>query len=194
MSVQVIEKIRQEVFGFYSTLSQRERIIIALLAITVVIIALSYLAPPIQQAFSAQQRELKKLEVEIKALPRLTERYLRLKARRNEIESSYHAVELKEGALSHLEKLVTSVAGVSSGFNIKDLPVRKFGGAYEQAPFIVKFKTDDLKKLVKFLEEIVNGPKPLILSRIIINKLRNYSKLDVEIGVSSIRESAARQS
>lgn len=171
----------------YQGLTAREKIIIIVALIVAVFIALYQIYEPIRGSFQNQQERITALEASMKNAGLSIERYIKLKARRDKIEQEYKGIEFKEGALSHLENLVRTKAGVSSGFTIKDNPPKEFGGNYEQTLFSIKFTTTSLDSLLNFLKELANGPRPLIISKIDVQKSRFAERLDVDIDATSIR-------
>ena len=168
--------------------SRREHAMIAGAAL-VLVFTLCYLVyEPIQDAFDAQAVALAEAQGRTRTIGGTLEGYLKLKARRDLIESRYREVEFKEGALSHIENLIRTKALVTSGYTIKDNTPRPFGGSYEQVPYSVRFQISSLSALLDFLKEVVHGPRPLILSRLELQKSRIGDRLDVDLDVSSLRK------
>ena len=174
----------------FRKLSRREQGLVGG-AFAVLLVVVGYLVyEPIQDSFDHQALALTEARGRTKTVGGTLERYLKLKAKRDSIESRYREVEFKEGALSHLENLIRTKAMVNSGFNIKDSPPRPFGGSYEQVPFSVHFQTSNLDSLIDFLREVVHGPRPLILGKIDLQRSRLGDRLDVDLDISSLRKAS----
>lgn len=174
-------------YGKFQALTQREKAIIVL-AVSVALFMLCYqIYEPIRRVFREQADQLVALEGSMKTVAPGIERYVKLRARRDGIEEEYKEVEFKEGALSHLENLVKGKAGVTAGFTIKDNPPKEFGGNYEQTLFNIKFTTTNLESLVEFLRELTYGAKPLVVSKVDIQKSKFADRLEVDVDASSIR-------
>lgn len=183
------ERYRAAFRAWYGKLSKRERhLLSAPLIVVALLLVYVILYRPVASAFAAQRSELAEADLEIKRISALLDKYTRLRAKRQEIENQYREIEIKEGGLTLLENLIrTKLDAAPGSFTIKerDNPSREFGGNYEQQPFNVRFNTTDLGKLVYFLQEMVHGPKPLILRKIDIR--RRGERLEVDLDVSSIR-------
>lgn len=172
----------------FEKLSKRERLLIAIPAILVIIfISYELLVIPTKEAFLAQELEYKKAEDNLDNLAIALERYVKLKNRLKDIEEQYREIETTESGSTLLEKLVLEKVNVPKGsFNITDGQPQLFGGNYEKTPYTVRFSTTDLPKLVAFFEELTHGKTPMILRRLDLRK-RGDRVLDVEIEVSGIR-------
>lgn len=174
--------------AWYRTLSQRERVAIVVMAILGTTFALYLSIIPIVDAFAAQSEEIKKVEQDLETASVLLEQFMRVKARRDEIEAEYKSVEFKEGDLSYLERLVREKMGLGSGaFTINQRAPTSFGDVYEQSPSSIKFATTSLESLLSFLTELSYGAQPLLVTRLDISKTRGGERLDVDVDVSSIR-------
>ena len=178
----------------FSKLSRREQGIVAAGVLFVVAMCCYWIYLPISESFAEVNKHFLDAQIRAKASAGALERYLKLKARKDAIETQYREVEFKEGALSHLENLIRNKAGIASGFTIKDGQPRPFSGVYEQLPISMKFSTTNVPALVDFLKEIVHGTRPLILSRMDISKPRRGDRLDVDIDVSSLRKAEVGKS
>jgi len=187
-----VQEVLTTIQSAFAKLSARERILSGIAAGTIFIALLVYgIIGPALDAFESQQIELTKLEQDAKTLAILLRRYRELEARRGAIEERYKAVEMREGVRAHLEALVKSKAGIPFGYNIKSGRELPFGSAYVQENFSLKFDTVNFKGVVDFLDELVRGTRPLILTRLDIRKGRNAENLTVELDVSSLRRAAS---
>lgn len=183
-----IEQLRIRAIEQYRKMDRREIVLVALAMFMISLVLVSQVWGWVSSAYETQAAELEQTEKEVQEVSALLQRYLRLQQRRTAIEASYQQIEIKEGGLSLLERLIRTEAGISSGFVIKDNPPRQFGGNYEQAPFNVKFPTSDMSKLIDFLDKLIHGPQPMVLTRLDLRKNRGSDRIDVELDVSSFRK------
>jgi Flp pilus assembly pilin Flp len=182
-----ITPLYRNLYAKFHALTLREKAIIAVAVAVAIAMLLYRIYEPINRIFTSQNDRIATLEAQLKALPPSIERYAKLKARRDAIEEEYKSVDFKEGALSYLENLVRNTDGVQPGFTIKDNPPKEFGGNYEQTLFQIKFISTNLESLVNFLKEVIHGSRPLIISKIDIQKSKYADRLEVDIDASSIR-------
>jgi hypothetical protein len=173
---------------WYRKLSFRERMILLGLGGVVAFITAISIYQPISAAFSAQQKRIEDSERNAASASQLIDRFLKLKAQRNFIESQYQQAEIHEGEITYIENMAKTKIGLqSSAISINPTPPRPFGTNYEQASFTVKFSVTSLPGLVDFFHEVVAGKHPLVLSRIEIRRPITGDKLDVDLEVNSIR-------
>ena len=192
VSTNRINEFSEKARDYYLKLSQREKMFICLVLIVAAVIGLYEASVPVVDAFEAQSMELIKSEENLGTAAREIARYATLKSRRDEIENLYKAVEIKEGIKTHLENLIKTKAGVTDQFKIKEGIVKDFGDKYQRASFTVEFTITDLPRLVEYLKELVQGPKPLALTSLKLTKRPAGDALDVVLEVSSIREKSEK--
>lgn len=173
--------------AYLAKLSVREKVIIGVAALLVSIALVSKSYDWVSNRFSDQIAELEQAEKDLQAAAVMLQKHAKLRGRRDQIEAMYKEIEIKEGGLSLLERLLRTRASVTSGFTIKDGQIRQFGGNYEQAPFSVKFPITNLSNLVAFLDEVINGPQRMVLTRLDIRKGRGTDRLEVDMDVTSFR-------
>lgn len=176
----------QQASQYFAKLSGREKILVLVAAIGILFSGAYLIYSPIEEAFLEQSRQLEDTARNLQNVSAALARYKKLGARREEVEREFREVEIAEGALSYLEELVKTKAGVLNP-QISPKDMRDFGSEYEQAPFLIRFPIVDLARLVQFLETLVNGPKPFILASLDIKRRPAGDSLDVELEVSSIR-------
>jgi len=167
-------------------LSRREKLLVLFAVIFVAVSALNLIYGPIRDALVRQEDRYNETTQQLQYVAAALSRYQKLQIRRDEIEREFREVEIEEGALSYLEELVKTKAGVVNP-QISPRDIREFGSEYEQAPFSIKFPIVDLNRLVQFLEELVQGKKPFILASLDIKRRPAGDSLDVELEVSSLR-------
>ena len=163
----------------------------ALIAILVVFSIGAYsLVEPLSNSIKTQDQELKKAKDSLALLPNQIEKYFLLHARQSEIEKQYQEVSFPEGeVLSYLESVIKEKGGVekNTDYKINEQPQKEFGGKYIQEPFRIELYLQSEDSLAKILNELVRGPRPLVLSRLDIKGTPNKSRLIVNLEVSSFR-------
>lgn len=171
----------------YNSFSARERSLMVGGLLVFLLIIIIVVTRPIATLFSEQALVLMQAEQNVRDMAASINRYQKLLQRRAEVERDFQSVEIKEGALSHLEGLIRDRAGIAQGaFNIKGQSPKPFGSGYQQTFYSVNFSTTDYPRFIDFLKELVDGPKPLVLKRLDIKRSRGGDKLDVDLEVGSI--------
>ena len=175
----------------YSKLSpEKQKLSLAVLIGIPIVIAFSIYSPIIE-AFSSQSIELEEIQKKVTSvIPVELKNHFRLKNLRSDIEKEYKQIELHEGTLSYLEKLVKDQIGVNQDyFSIDDnQPPQPFGSIFERTPFTIRFKTSNLEKMTSFLKELSYGKQPFLITKLDMTK--TYSGLDIIIDVVSISKKA----
>lgn len=184
-----INKIIAKVKPLIAKLSPSEKRLI-LIGIAVLFSLGAYsVFTPITEAFARQSAELEALtKAEEGVVPHL-ERYQKLLAKKSAVEQRYKELEFKEGEVSFLEKLVQDRAKIPFGrYTIRPGKEQDFGKAFKLLQFSVKFDTSSLETLIAFLSELVQGERPLIISRLDVKKNPVTNILAVDLDVRSIRQ------
>ena len=187
----MLTKARTAIGGYYQKSTSRERLIIKL-SILLGVGMLCYLAyTPIRDQFKRQAAEKESLERDLGLAPIALKKYLSLKTRQAEIQHAYRDVASKEAPLTSLESLITQKAGIPSGsFTIKQPQgTKELPGGYEQSSFTVKFPITDYPRLIDFLRELTQGPRPMILASLNLRKRPAGDALDIEMEVISMSRS-----
>jgi len=190
---QRIQALKLRVKSEFSKLSGREWGLVAAGVATLLFIAVYLVGEWVVGSLGAQAARMQRLEDSMTSLPARLDTYGRLKARREGIENQFRAVEIKEGALSYLENLIRNKAGVASGFTIRDLSARPFGGDFEQVPYSVKFTSSNLTTMIEFLKELIHGKQPFIVSKLDLQMNRTLDSLEVDLDVSTIHRNAGEK-
>lgn len=188
------QSIRTTIVRQLKGLTTRERSIIGVLLVGLAVAALYWFATQVQTLFAAQAERLTAAESAVEKLDDNLGRYVKLKAHRDEIERTYRGVEIKEGVYAHIEGLLRTKLGLSSGFTIKDSPAKDIGRNFEQTTYTVDLEVGGIQAIVEFLSEVVHGPRPLLLSRLEIRKTPRGDKLIVGFDVINIREKSPEPS
>lgn len=184
-----INKILAKLRPLVAKLSSGEKRLILIGLFVIAMLGGYSVFTPITDAFYRQEAELKALtEAERNVVSHL-ERYQKLIAKKSGVEQRYKELEFKEGEVSFLEKLVQDKAKIPFGrYTIRPGKDQDFGRAFKLLQFSVKFDTSSLESLIAFLTELVQGDRPLIVSRLDIRKNPVTNLLGVELDVKSIRQ------
>lgn len=173
----------------FDRLSDRERTILFCAIGLGILFGIWMVFSTVSDFFDEQSARIAKLENDSEDVKKNLLRYAKLRALRDSIESEFRGGELKEGALSYLEGLLSEKAGIGkSEFSIRDGGTRPFGTEYEQGSFSIRFTIQSYEKLVNFLREIVDGKKPLMLRRLSMQRRRGSDRLELDIDINSIRK------
>jgi len=180
-------EVRQRLTKQVQRLSGREKILVSSLAALAVILLAYAVYGPLSSAFSAQAARLEETVTRMQEVGIALETYFKLNAKKEAIESRFKEVEMEEGVSPFLAKLIENSAGVVSGYEIKPSRTRSFGKFYEENSFVIKFTTVDYERLMTFLNELVYGQKPMILTRLeIVRRKTGDNSLSVTLNVSAI--------
>lgn len=171
---------------YYAKSNRRERLLILAAGVSIFLLVAYQSAEYVFDLMSTQSESLAQLEATVTKVPSALERYAKLKARKDGIEKLYREVEIAEGAGVYIENIIKSKAQIELGAKIDQKNAKDLGGNYEQVPFQVEFTTSNLEGLGNFLREIVAGPKPLILSKLILTKIG--FNLQVKADIITIRQ------
>ncbi len=182
--------MKKKIFELLNNLSIREKILAIGGAIVLLLIGLNSLAAPLLEKSKAQQLLLKRAQDNLALLPNQLEKYQTLYLRQQKIEKEFQQVSFKGGVLSHLEELIRTKAKVDSptNYKINPLPEKPFSTDYRQEPFRVEIFTTSEADLKVFLNELVNGKRPLVITRIDIKKAPNQSRLIVQLDISNFQK------
>ncbi len=172
---------------FYQRLSFRERISLVLMVVVLAAVVVYKISLVVVEQFEDQARRLAAVESMREALPYRLADYTQLKARKDNIEKAYQKIQISEGMLTYLETLLNQKKAIQRPFFIDDGEPRKFGGKYEQMPFLVKFGITDYGELVELLKELTQGEKPMIVKSINIAKIGNGRQLQVQLDLTGVR-------
>jgi len=185
-----LRELGQRARAWFVRLSLRERVLIVLSGVIGLGITGATILEPIQEAFLDQELRLAQAEQNVGRTADLVEKYLKLKSRRDAIEREYQGVEIKEGAVAYLERLLGRRFESNPRPEIKDLPSQKIGTRFEQNSYTIRAQSRSLDTLVQFLKDLVHGEHPLLLTRLKVARSRRGDRLEFQMDVSTIRETA----
>ena len=186
----LVEKSRKSVLQWYQALSKREQAAVVGISLFLSLIFIyAYIISPIYGIYLDNIAKLEDSNRSFQTLPYVLSRYKKLQSRQSEIEKLYQSIEQRESVLAHLEELVKNTAGIpSSSFTIYEQATRKFANKYEQVPYQIKFSITDYARLVDFLEALVKGKNPLIITSLDMQKSPIGDHIAVNMEVSSVRK------
>lgn len=177
-------KLVAEALQRFHDLSARERLMI-IGAAAVGIFLLSYqIVESIVPHFQKQTQRLELLAKNAKTLPALLKRYQDLSKQQRKIETQFDSGDKAVDIPSYIEGLMKI-----PDIEINKLAPRDFGGKFEQTQFNIAFYSSDLEQVTSFLEKIIKGKQPLLVTKVGIINSRS-SRLRVTFEVSSIRQKA----
>ena len=144
----------------------------------------------VEPLFTDQARSLKRLDMQVAALPQNLRRWAALEKRREEIESRFETQESQAEVRTYLEKLSKEKVGIEDrGLSIRKFAPVDFGGRFEQVKYNLGFKTEKMDQVVQLLQSIQDGSIPLVIGSVNIQK--RGVRLDVQLEISSISLKAA---
>lgn len=179
------------IIAYVKKMQPRERMLAILALCAGIVVISSEIISSIQETFRLQEVRQEQALNEIDLASAALFRYTTLKTRQRAIEEAYKQVEIEGPVPSYLEKLLREKAGVATGFTINGKASRQFGGNYEQTPYTIRFTTVDMTRLIEFLKELTEGPRPVLLASIAIKPRPARDSLDVELEISSIKRNKA---
>ena len=171
--------------------SNRERFLILLGMTSISIILFGQIVwLPISAAFTQQEVRLQEAERDLQNLPDVIERYLKLRARKTQLEKEYKNLEVKDGnEVSYLEKLLKKDPEIGNDFDIKERGDQKnaIGNEYAEIPFTVTLHTKSLESIVKFMTDVSYGEQPMIITNIDMERNPTTAYFTGVLSISSIR-------
>jgi hypothetical protein len=183
------QNILNNVSRYLGAMQTRERLL-ALAAISaLIVIATVEGLSIVSDKLDSQERRLQQVLNDVDLVSAGLFRHKNLKSRLNAIEDSYKEVQF-DATEAYFERLIKQKAGIvnSKDFSIRSRPSKDFGGGFKQTSFFIKFTISDPKRLIEFLKELAQGPKPVIISKIDIKPRKAKDALDVEIEIASIKK------
>jgi hypothetical protein len=171
-------------------LSLREKLLCFAAFIAVASFVVSWSVENVRQRFEVQSLEIESSQRAVQEVAKGLVLYAQLSEKKRAIEERYKQIEIAEGVRSHIEELLKTRGGITSGYTIREQPTTSFGGNYELAPYSIRFSSTSVSNVITFLGELVHGPKPLILTDLEIKRTRIGDRLDININVNTIRRIA----
>ena len=169
-------------------LSKREKALVLFALGFVSLFAIALIVTPVNKAFYDQRARLEQTKLDLKNMGQHLAQYRKLKFRRDKIEAKFRNIEFKEGELSYLERVARERLGAGASLILDAKEVQKYGGSFEQAPFVMRVKVDSLKNMTELLRDLVTGPQAFLLTELSIERSSSSGALDARVSVSSIRQ------
>ncbi|MCB0310037.1 MAG: hypothetical protein KDD42_02300 [Bdellovibrionales bacterium] len=175
---QQYQRFREKVLG---KLSSRELGLLAIGIGVLFFIVVSEVYATIAEAFEKQAKEIEIAEISQRGLATELGRYVRNRARRDQIERKYREIEMKQEPRSFVEGLVSKHLNDVPQANIILKNPSDFGGAFKREGLSVKFRTSNYEGLIGLLKEMVEGKNPMIISQLKINRSGNQLAVDMDV-------------
>lgn len=186
---EILAPLTVRALKWFKTLSVREKVLILGGVLVIGFVLVVNLALVTVAAFDEQAIAITTAETDMETAKSLLRAQTRLIQQRNLLEDRYRKIEFREGPLSYIEGLITDKLSLPSNkFSINPKPPQPFGREFEQSTFNLKFRVNSLEKLVNFLSSLNSREKPMIISRLEMNKSPDGNNLDVSLEVSCIHK------
>lgn len=182
---------------WYDSREKREQLLL-LSMVGVVLCMFSYaIVSSLTSSLNERESRVAKLQQDLDTVTEIRKRYISLKEKQKGIEASFSELQWdqNEGEMTYLEGLKTNLlAGAESQterFRIEPLATVPFGDKYERAQFKLTITVTDLAALVGFLSELSHGNRPLLITRVRVERRPAGDALSVQLDISSIRVKVA---
>jgi hypothetical protein len=182
---------------WYDSREKREQILL-LSMVGIVVFMFGYvIVSSLSSSLNERKARVAKLQQDLDTVTEIRKRYISLKEKQKGIEASFSEMQWdqNEGEMTYLEGLKTKLlAGAESQtdrFRIEPLATVPFGDKYERAQFKLTITVTDLSALVGFLSELSHGNRPLLITRLRVERRPAGDALSVQLDISSIRVKAA---
>jgi|GEM_PF-4349777 len=172
---------RERTIDWAQGLNERERILLIAAGVIAVFFIVFSGVETVISRMNQQKNLLIKAEQDYESLGPLLQRYNRLALQKSDIESEFLQESGRLPARSYIEDIAKNQAKITSQLNINNTGSDDFGQDFRRLNFKVSFQTGDLDQLVSFLQAIEEGPQPLLLTRIDINRIGTQLRFTAEI-------------
>ena len=181
----MIDKIKQKIDQF----SQREKFLAGGAVLVVAFIVISEVITPLWDKVGSTSQQLQTVRERFEVLPNQIDNFQKLYTKQAAIEKEFQELSFADGVLSHIETLIREEARLDSisEYKINPLPVKDFSDQYQQEPFKIELYVTSIPDLTNFLNQLVHGPQPLVLTSLDIKKAPNRTKLIVQLNVSNFK-------
>ena len=196
----LITKLINDGFTWYRSRSSREQQLVLGMGLAGILTVLVMTEMTISNYISTEQLRVAEFKRQIDTATEAVKRFSELQQKRKLIEASFSQLKWKDagdgdqGEMSYLEGLNGKFLKVQEGtrpddrFRIEPLAVVPFGKEYDRGQFRISFPTSKLDQLSSFLSELSHGEKPLLVTRLRVERRASGDALAVQVDVSSIRQ------
>ncbi|GEM_PF-3685684 len=183
--------------NWYLSRDKREQTLLLSMALLGVFIFFYISVSSVSGALRERESRVAKLKQDLDTVTEIRKRYISLKDKQKGIEASFSEMkwDQSEGEMTYLEGLKSRLLAGSESqnerFRIEPLTTVPFGEKYERAQFKLTVSVTDLNALVGFLSEISHGNRPLLITRVRVERRPAGDSLSVQLDISSIRAKVA---
>lgn len=197
---ELIKKLTAQSSTWYTTRSKREQnLVLAMIACGIIILVVTAQVS-ITSFIKSENQRTSELKKQVDTATEAARRYSDLLQKRKAVEAAFSQLTWKEsgesaqGEMSYLESLNAKFLKVQEAtrpddrFRIDPQAVVPFGKEYDRAQFRISFPVSKLEQLATFLSELSNGEKPLLVTRLRVERRPSGDALSVQVDVSSVRQ------
>lgn len=180
------KKLILNIKKYYEKLNPRERKLLIIALVIIVVYALASIKPLFEGAmdkFNEQAMELQKAEQDKGRALKIINQYMALRKNRQEIEKNFEKNNFKEGHATYCNSLKTSDM---TQFSIGQEQVRPFGKDFMRTTFKINFQAPSLSTVVGYIKKLENEKRKYLMSELSIKKV--YNRFAVIIEVNSIEK------
>lgn len=175
---------RTYIAGYMNRLAPRERLLLAVAAVSVAVISLySFVWEPLQSGYELLERRIVLREKDLVEVQRQRDTYLRLL---RELDANKVAISEEDPEFNMLAHLQTAISQVVTREHIQSMnPSTKARGDYQEQQVEIKLTQLSLPQIVDLLYRIEKGDHPLRFSRLQLKKrLNDVRNFDLTATVS----------
>ena len=182
----------RQLIGYYNRLAPRERVLVGVSAVLVVVILLySFVWDPLQSSRELLTRRISTKEKDLSEIQRERDMYLDLKRR---LEANQTATSVTDPNFNLFAYLQTAISQAVSKEHITSMnPSNKnVGTEYQEVMVEIKLQQISLPQIVDLVYRVEKGENPLRFSRLQIKKRTNdIWNFDVVATVSLLKAAGA---
>lgn len=183
--------IVKEITSYFSNLSKRERSIVTLTGIALIVGA-AYLAYQSYTDFIEGNKAKLQLRVaELKELPVVISKYKALNSRFTKLEQNLSQSQMSlEAVTKEVDKIVKEALG-SSDYIFNNLPRNeddKLMGRFQRQQYKITIDKVSIEQLVKLLHSLEQGKSPLFIEEIDLPRIRSKDEFKAVLYINSILE------
>lgn len=197
---QLSKKLTMQSLDWYESRSKREQQLVLLMIVCGLITVIVMLQVSATNIIKNEKLKAAELKKQVDTATEASRRYSELLLKRKAVEAAFSQLTWKEsgdnaqGEMSYLESLNAKLLKVQESgrpddrFKIDPQAVVPFGKEYDRAQFRILFPVSKLEQLVSFLSELSHGDKPLLVTRLRVERRPSNDALTVQVDVSSVRQ------
>lgn len=178
----------REIFNVFSRMSSRERTLVGLATLVLVVICLySFVLDPLTSGRTNLESRVRAKERELQTVVRLRQTYLDVSQKLQAGQSLLSKVDPNFPLLTHLESTISQVVP-RERINSMSPSSKPIGDEYVEQLVEIKMSQISLEQLVQMLYRIEKSDQPLRVTRLQVKKrLADIRNFDVTATVSLVR-------